>query len=60
MKIGSLLFIIGICIIVIAALLFIGGDVLGPRTSEVAAFTGIIGILIIGFSSRMREEKSLF
>jgi uncharacterized membrane protein len=60
MKMGNLLLLLGILIMAVAVILMIEGSLLGSMTTEIAAILGIIGILIIGFSSRIRKGKPLF
>lgn len=60
MKKGDALLVLGLLVIVIAALLMVEGSILGEWTTEIAALLGIIGILAIGFASRLRKGKNLF
>ncbi|MBU7017167.1 MAG: hypothetical protein HXS44_06625 [Theionarchaea archaeon] len=60
MKKGNVLFVLGIIVIVLAAILMVEGSILGDRNTEIAAISGIIGIIMIGFASRMRKGKPLF
>lgn len=57
---GNVLFVLGIGVIAIAAILMVEGTILGERNSEIAAISGIVGILMIGFASRWRKGKPLF
>jgi hypothetical protein len=60
MKKEDALFVFGLLVIVIAVLLLIEGSILGERTSEIAALLGIVGIVVVGFASRLRKGKGLF
>lgn len=60
MKKENALLLLGILVIAIAVVLMVEGSILGERNSEIAAIIGIVGILMIGFASRLRRGKGLF
>ncbi len=60
MKKENALFILGIIVILVAAGLMVEGSIFGDRTTVIAAVSAILGILMIGFGSRLRKGKSLF
>ncbi|KYK36610.1 MAG: hypothetical protein HXS46_13740 [Theionarchaea archaeon] len=60
MKKENALLLLGILVIAIAVVLMVEGTILGERNSEIAAILGIVGILMIGFASRLRRGKGLF
>ncbi len=60
MKKGDALLILGVVVIAVAVVLLVEGSILGERNTEIAAFLGIVGILMIGFASRLRKGKPLF
>lgn len=60
MKKGNALLVLGLVVIVTAVFLMVEGSILGERTTGIAAFLGIVGILMIGFASRLRKGKPLF
>ena len=60
MKKGNALLVLGLVVIVTAAFLMVEGSILGERTTGIAIILGIIGILMIGFASRLRKGKPLF
>jgi hypothetical protein len=60
MKKEDVMLVLGVLLLVIAALMMVEGSILGDMTSEIAAALGIIGILVVGFASRLRRGKGLF
>ncbi len=60
MKKENALLLLGILVIAIAVVLMVEGTILGERNSEIAAIIGIVGILMVGFASRLRRGKGLF
>lgn len=60
MKKEDVMLVLGVLVIVIAALIMVEGSILGEKTSEIAATLAVIGILIAGFASRLRRGKGLF
>jgi hypothetical protein len=60
MKKEDVMLVLGVLVIVIGVVMMVEGSILGERTSEVAAALGIVGILIVGFASRLRRGKGLF
>ena len=60
MKKGNALLVLGLVVIVTAVFLMVEGSILGERTTGIAIILGIVGILTIGFASRLRKGKPLF
>lgn len=60
MKKEDALFVLGLVVIVLATIIMVEGSILGDRTTVIAALSGIVGILMVGFASRLRKGKPLF